>query len=104
LANTELANSVQQTGKKIAIVNNQLSFINNQLSFINNQLSFINNQLSVIVACDSLGLAHTSAVLLRGFFIICVALHIPYQTLFFAQLLKTPYHLLNRFACTRPDL
>jgi hypothetical protein len=53
-----------------------------------------------VIRC-SLGLTHPPTILLRWFLIIGVALHIPNQTLLFAELLKAPYHLLNRLACTR---
>jgi hypothetical protein len=42
-----------------------------------------------------LGFAHTPAILLRGFLIIGRALHVPYETFFFTELLEASDHLLH---------
>jgi len=51
-----------------------------------------------------LDLSDTSAVPFRGLLVIGVSLHIAYQALLFAELLETPYHLLNVLAGSRLDL
>jgi len=61
----------------------------------------ISKERSVLTNRVPLSLAHTPAILLRWLLIVRRALHITDQSLFFAQLLEPPYHLLNRLTCSR---
>jgi hypothetical protein len=56
-----------------------------------------------LASCGPLGFSHASAFALGRLLVVRVALHVTNQTLFFAELLEAPDHLLHRLACTHLD-